>query len=265
MTKSIPLFVALAFGIAAGHAAIAAGPQAASAPTPETSALPQMFANTEVAAKVRGRQYVALPFRGVAAWVDPNGASPAWYVDSVRGIAGTHEGFFRLGDRKLKPLDKAARREFHRDMASRLTLPPALQETFGTGRRELVLLTAFDCEGCAWLQGVLAQHAHELDVRIHYLIGTLDPGDEDSMETVRAITCAPSPTDEYAKLAKDEDHEPPEPPQDCVGLGGAFGYAVTLLGANYTPWLIDRQSGEVIPFSSLDEDTIAAVLNGKQD
>ena len=221
------------------------------------------FANTELAAKIGTRTQVALPIEGVTAWPDPDGG-PAWYFDGVSHVAGTREGWFRLADARLQTLGKPDLQRFRADIARRLALPARYQWISGDGKpegkRELVLLTAYDCEGCAWLQQELLDHAADLKVRIHYVIGTLAPDDPDSRGIVRAITCAADPVRSYQAI--DDDADLPKPAKDCVGQGDTFGYLTTLLGARYSPWLIDKASGELIPFGALESDSLVRVLNG---
>lgn len=165
----------------------------------------------------------------------------------------------------VQPLAKPDVRRFHGDIARRLALPTKYQWISGDGKaegkRELVLLTAYDCEGCAWLQQQLLDHATQLKVRVHYVIGTLAPDDPDSRRFVRAITCAPDPVRSY-QTVDDDEATLPEPAKDCAGQGDTFGYVTTLLGARYSPWLVDKASGELIPFGSLESDTLVRVLNG---
>lgn len=223
-------------------------------------ALPAAFANSDVAAKIHGRHGVALPIEGVSAWPDPQ-EGPAWYLDAGSGVAGTREGWFRLVDGRLQRLGKSEVQAFHRSIAQRLALPPKFQWAPGDARarRELVLLSAYDCGGCEWLQRELRDQAEHLDVRIHYVIGTLDRDDEESSAVVRAITCAHDPIRAYWN--HDDGIQPPAPAPDCVGQGDNFGYLTTLLGARYSPWLVDKASGEVIPFGSIESGTLVDALN----
>lgn len=237
------------------------------APPPAVAGLPAAFAGTEIAAKVRGRTRVALPIEGVYAWPDP-GEGPAWYVDAASGVAGTRDGLFRVADGRLRPLDEEEVRAFRRDVARRLALPPKFQHTFGDGKpegkRDLVLLTAWDCGGCAWLQEELRDHAARLDVRIHYVIGTLDGDDPEARDVVRALTCADDPVQAYWRRDDDEEAALPEPPGECAGLGNTFGHVATLLGARYSPWLVDKTRGEVVPFDRLDARSIVRMLNARR-
>lgn len=255
MTK--PFLLRMAVG---GALVLAAGAGITAPAASGDSAVPAPFTGTEIEARLRGRERVALPAEDVSAWRDPHGGA-AWYLDSRNGIAGTRDGFFRLVDGRPKPLDKDGLRRFRRDMAQRLEVPAKLRRTFGNGKRDLVLLTAYDCEGCSWLQQELRSNAALLDVRIHYVIGTLDPDDAQARGTVRSITCAADPVRAYWALEDDEDATLPEPAKDCAGQDDTFGYLFTLLGARYLPWLVDKASGEVIPFDSLESDTIVSLLN----
>lgn len=251
LRHALPIFLGIVF--------------AATAAAADPAGIPGVFADTDVAAKIGGRKQVTLPLEGVTAWPDAEGG-PAWYLDAVGRIAGTREGWFRLADSRLQPLGKADVRRFHADIARRLALPARYQWISGDGKaegkRELVLLTAYDCEGCSWLQQELIDHAAQLKVRIHYVIGTLAPHDPDSRRMVRAITCAPDPVRSYQTLDGDEDTALPKPAKDCAGQDDTFGYVTTLLGARYSPWLVDKNSGDVIAFGSLESDTLVRVLNG---
>lgn len=260
--KALLLFAASFIGMAAVPHAVAAP-----AATNDDAALPAAFADSEVAAKIRGRRRVALPIEGLYAWPSRDDG-PAWYVDTESGVAGTREGLFRLVKGRLRSLDENEVRAFRRDVARRLVLPQKFQRTFGDGRaeskRDLVLLTAWDCEGCSWLQEQLRDHAAQLEIRIHYVIGTLDDEDPDARHIVRALTCADDPVAAYWRLDEDEDAALPEPAKGCAGQGDTFGYISTLLGAHYSPWLVDKTSGEVVPFGALESHTIVRLLNRRR-
>ena len=257
---SIDDFLRSALLLAVGLAGADGG--CALAAASDVTTVPSGLANTEIAKKIRGRERVTLPVEGVSAWPDPDGG-PAWYLDTVERVAGTREGWYRLAGDRLQPLGKDEVAAFRRGIARRLVLPEKFRWTSGDGRpedkRELVLLTAYDCDGCAWLQEEFASHADRLKVRVHYVVGALDPEDPGSSATVRAITCADDPIRAYREA---DDGAPPKPAPDCAGQGNLFGYVTTLLGANYSPWLVDKSNGEVVPFGSLESNTIVKVLNG---
>ncbi|TDR41264.1 hypothetical protein DFR29_111178 [Tahibacter aquaticus] len=219
------------------------------------------YRDTGLAAKIAGRKPVATWVRGVVAY--PSGDdSPSWYVDSERRVVGTRDGLFELKRGKLMAMSKADTRAQQRRLAARTEVPPSHIRVFGdpaaTDRRELLLFTAFDCGPCRELEEVLQRRGDELKIELHYLFDSLD-NDEATQQQLRNVQCAAKPFAAFERLA-DGDSVPATP--HCTIPLYATGYAITLLGAPYVPYLIDRHSGQALHWDG-DEDALIEALNGE--
>lgn len=235
---------------------------AAAAETAPADALSR-FEGSGLAEKVAGRTAVATVVRGVVAYPDASGG-PSWYIDTETGVAGTRDGLFELRRGKLMAMSKADTRKHQRSLAARIELPPRhirrLGSDSGDATGEFVYFTAFDCGPCREVEAVLARRGDELDLRLHYLFDSLDDG-EHTQQQLRNVQCAADPFAAFERLAEGADiAATPHCPTPLY----ATGYAVTLLGVPYVPYLIERSSGRVVQWSG-DEDELIDALNGSSE
>ena len=219
------------------------------------------YRGTDLSEKVAGRKPVPTLVRGVTAYPSSDD-SPAWYVDSERRIVGTRDGLFELKRGKLMAMNKADTRAQQRRLAARTEVPPSHIRVFGDpaaiDRRELLLFTAFDCGPCRELEDVLQRRGDELKVELHYLFDSLD-NEEATQQQLRNVQCAAKPFAAFERLA--EGDSVPATPRCAIPLY-ATGYAITLLGAPYVPYLIDRRSGQALVWDG-DEDALIEALNSE--
>ncbi|HEY0231998.1 MAG TPA: hypothetical protein VGC55_12165 [Dokdonella sp.] len=221
-----------------------------------------VFDGTGLAGQIRGRTRIDTQVSGILAFPDPHEGA-TWYVDPLARIAGTRDGMMRVEQGHLVHLTGADDRRYRRDIARRVNVPVAQQWVLGDGKpqgkRDLILVTAYDCEACSELQERLKANQAKLNVRLHFVFGVVDADADDAKQTLRDIQCAKKPIEAYGQAAG-ENALAHAPRCDIPAFAG--GYVATLLNAPYYPSVFDRESGEMVGTDARQTDRFVSELNG---
>ncbi|GLR13663.1 hypothetical protein GCM10007907_24530 [Chitinimonas prasina] len=137
----------------------------------------------------------ASPISGVYAVYFPGTEhiTPRAYVDERLTVLGNSEtGYTYLsGPKRGQDLSQDEQRQLYRQWLGSLSKDQFPTYTFGTGKRQVLLFTAFDCPSCRKLEDALQKRAKQLDATV-YIVPTSLRFDHnpDAQSKLKGVLCA---------------------------------------------------------------------------
>jgi len=147
------------------------------------------------------------------------------FVDQAGTVLGGNvTGYLHLtGPNRGKPLTKVESEALFIQLLRALPRNKLITEKYGTGARQIILLSAYDCPSCRQFEATIEQHAQKLNATI-YLVPTSLDFEDDAMapRNVTSLLCSKNPAKLWNAVML---HHATIPPKNCSGTDpSAYAY-----------------------------------------
>jgi hypothetical protein len=233
--------------------------------TPPSEEILAPYKGTKFLKIISGRSPKSTPVPGLFAYQPTkDDGEYTWYVDTQTQTALTRADVHGFRDGRFSRFNEKQAEKFRATLASRIKFNDNVRWTLGNGKpegkRDVILVTAYDCGPCSTFYDELKDNAKLLNVNVHFVFSSLgDSDDAETKELLKNIQCAAKPIDAYKAASKNEK-VPAAPACDITHDAGAF--TASLLGARAFPSVFDRKTGLAIDWQ-LEGDELVTELNGK--